>query len=139
MKSRFIACNDSKLNDRSGQIVEVMHELMEGECDRADVGPMFHVKFADGYETDAFIDELPELIQYRLCEAIFDITQCFAVYVSQHPDSRKLSEADSRDIYAAIYGWAREFEAKNVWEGEYLYEIDQFAFAKLQEYFDEED
>lgn len=49
---------DSKLNARTGQVVEVLRELTDREADIADVGRMFHVRFADGFETDAFEDEL---------------------------------------------------------------------------------
>lgn len=49
---------DSKLNARTGQVVKVLRELTDREADIADVGRMFHVRFADGFETDAFEDEL---------------------------------------------------------------------------------
>lgn len=49
---------DSKLNDRSGQQVEVIRELTEEEADIFDVGKMFKIRFEDGFETDAFADEL---------------------------------------------------------------------------------
>lgn len=49
---------DSQLNDRTGQIVEVLRALTEQEADIDDVGPMFRIRFEDGYETDAFADEL---------------------------------------------------------------------------------
>ena len=42
---------DSKLNARTGQVVEVLRELTDREADIADVGRMFHVRFADGFET----------------------------------------------------------------------------------------
>ena len=38
---------DSKLNARTGQVVEVLRELTDREADIADVGRMFHVRFAD--------------------------------------------------------------------------------------------
>lgn len=49
---------DSKLNGRSGQEVEIIRELTADECDKAEVGNMFRIRFDDGYETDAFEDEL---------------------------------------------------------------------------------
>lgn len=49
---------DSKLNSRSGSEVVVIRELTEDECDIEDVGKMYHIRFADGFETDAFEDEL---------------------------------------------------------------------------------
>ena len=49
---------DSGLNARTGQVVEVLRELTDREADIADVGRMFHVRFADGFETDVFEDEL---------------------------------------------------------------------------------
>ena len=38
--------------------VEVIRELTDDECDKAEVGKMFRIRFDDGYETDAFEDEL---------------------------------------------------------------------------------
>lgn len=52
---------DTKLNDRSGQIVEVIRPLTEQEADLFDVGAMYHIQFSDGYETDAFEEELLEV------------------------------------------------------------------------------
>lgn len=49
---------DSQLNCRSESEVEVIRELTKDECDIDEVGKMYHIKFADGFETDAFEDEL---------------------------------------------------------------------------------
>ena len=49
---------DSELNSRSGSKVEVLRDLTEAECDIDEVGRMYHIRFADGFETDAFEDEL---------------------------------------------------------------------------------
>lgn len=49
---------DSKLNARTGQLVAVLRALTPQEADINDVGPMFRIRFEDGYETDAFADEL---------------------------------------------------------------------------------
>ncbi len=49
---------DSTLNCRSKSEVKVLRELTEDECDIEDVGKMYHIRFADGFETDAFEDEL---------------------------------------------------------------------------------
>ena len=50
--------NDSALNNRSGQEVEVVRPLSATECDIDEVGNMFRIRFKDGFETDAFEDEL---------------------------------------------------------------------------------
>lgn len=50
---------DSELNCRSGEVVDVLRPLTEQEADLFETGPMFHIRFvADGFETDAFEDEL---------------------------------------------------------------------------------
>lgn len=49
---------DSELNNRSGQEVEVLRELTDMECDKEEVGNMYRIRFADGFITDAFEDEL---------------------------------------------------------------------------------
>ena len=59
MKAIFNTHNaDSELNERSGQIVTVIRKLTEDECDIKEVGNMWKIKFDDGFETDAFGDEL---------------------------------------------------------------------------------
>lgn len=47
-----------ELNDRSGSSVLVLRALTEKEVDINDVGPMYEVRFPDGYQCDAFEDEL---------------------------------------------------------------------------------
>lgn len=49
---------DSELVKYNGTEVEVIRPLTEKECDIADVGNMYKVRFYDGYERDAFEDEL---------------------------------------------------------------------------------
>lgn len=51
---------DSELNSRSGALVEVLRPLTESEADLCETGPMYEVRFADGFETDVFEDELQE-------------------------------------------------------------------------------
>ena len=41
-----------------GQEVEVLRELTDMECDKEEVGNMYRIRFADGFITDAFEDEL---------------------------------------------------------------------------------
>lgn len=45
--------------------VEVIRELDRKEYDFEETGPMFRVRFQDGYETCAFEDELMELGIYK--------------------------------------------------------------------------
>lgn len=52
---------DSTWNARSGEVVEILRELTEAEADIEDVGMMYHIRFSDGTETDAFEDELSEV------------------------------------------------------------------------------
>lgn len=52
---------DSTWNERSGQRCVAVRELTPQECDIDDVGPMWRVRFEDGVETDAFLDELKEV------------------------------------------------------------------------------
>lgn len=71
-------------------------------------------------------------------EVIFDITLNAANFIARKP------YGDSRDLYAAIAEWAFEFEATHAateWgeDLDYLETVDNFACAKLREYFEEED
>ena len=52
---------DSELNSRSGAVVEVLRPLTEDEADLHETGPMFRIRFRDGFETDAFEDELDDV------------------------------------------------------------------------------
>ena len=49
---------DSELTKYDGCLCEVERELTKDESDIDEVGKMYHIKFMDGYETDAFEDEL---------------------------------------------------------------------------------
>lgn len=51
---------DSVLTKYDGCMCEVIRELTKDEADIDEVGRMFHIKFTDGYETDAFEDELQQ-------------------------------------------------------------------------------
>ena len=55
---RIFNTTDSELKKYNGTEVEVIRPLTEKECDIADVGNMYKVRFFDGYERDAFEDEL---------------------------------------------------------------------------------
>ena len=48
---------DSELACRDGQMVTAW-PLEEEKYDRCETGPMYHVMFHDGFESDAFADEL---------------------------------------------------------------------------------
>lgn len=49
---------DTELLKYSGQMANVIRPLAEDEADICEVGNMYKIRFADGYETDAFEDEL---------------------------------------------------------------------------------
>lgn len=49
---------DSELNCRSGEKCWVLYPLFPKNYDRFDVGMMYRIRFGDGFETDAFEDEL---------------------------------------------------------------------------------
>ncbi len=55
---------DSELMHRDGQRIEVVGKLSPSEYDEAETGPMYRIRFADGFSTDAFADEI--VIEYAL-------------------------------------------------------------------------
>lgn len=63
-RQRFIT-NQSVLQDYNNQPFEIIRSLNEGEVDLV-VAPMFKIKFADEFETDAFMDEVYD-------ETLFDV------------------------------------------------------------------
>lgn len=62
---------DSELNSRSGELVKIIRPLTKDEVDIDDVGPMFKVRFSDGFEADVFEDELSK--EYLLIEALSEL------------------------------------------------------------------
>ena len=57
-KKYIFNTTDSELRKYNGTEVEVIRPLTEDEADIFDVGNMYKVRFSDGYERDAFEDEL---------------------------------------------------------------------------------
>ena len=49
---------DTTLNYRSGETVEILGQLDKTQADIDDVGNMYNVMFSDGFKIDAFEDEL---------------------------------------------------------------------------------
>lgn len=56
---------DSSLQQYDGCICVVLKKLTPEKVDTEDVGEMYRIRFLDGYETDAFADELTEGGQSR--------------------------------------------------------------------------
>lgn len=63
-RQRFLT-TQSDLKDYNNQPFEIVRSLNEDEVDLV-VAPMFKIKFADGFETDAFMDEVYD-------ETLFDV------------------------------------------------------------------
>lgn len=53
---------DTALNHRTGEEIEILRPVTADEADIEEVGPMFKVRFPDGFETDVFEDEIVEEI-----------------------------------------------------------------------------
>lgn len=66
-KKYTFTTTDTELLKYNGTDVKIIRPLIETECDIEDVGNMYKVRFADGYERDAFEDELEEIKYYELC------------------------------------------------------------------------
>ena len=140
MRSMFTTHGaDSALNSRSGQQVEVIRPLTDEECDKLETGPMFRIRFDDGVEVDAFGDEVPELMSFRIAEVVYDITTTVCAILWNINDARKCSVEDSRVLFQDIYEWANEFEREHFNSENYLTEVEEFATKKTLEYFGLED
>lgn len=136
MTSVFVSSGDSEWDSRTGEIAEILHRLGSDEADVVDVGPMFHIRFNDGVELDAFIDELPDLGEYLFGEVVFDITTCVPLFTAKGAPAENF-EYDSRDLYASIFEWAKEFEQKYPEPGfDYLNLVEEFARKKLHGFFE---
>lgn len=59
-KKYIFNTTDTELTKYNGTEVEVIRPLIDKECDIADVGNMYKIKFEDGYVRDAFEDELSQ-------------------------------------------------------------------------------
>ena len=74
---------------------------------------------------------------YMLGEVIFDMTMSAASFTEALRKKNRSLEFDSRDLYASIYDWAKEFEASCTYpDGEYLDAVDAFVAKKLKDYFE---
>jgi len=51
---------DSALNDRSGEHITVIDSVNPCDYDYEEIGWMYRVRFDDGFEVDAFEDEIEE-------------------------------------------------------------------------------
>lgn len=60
MRTAIFHSTATYLDHRTGQAVEILRPLTSDEADLDEVGPMFRIRFSDGYETDAFEEELKE-------------------------------------------------------------------------------
>lgn len=139
MKSVFVSSGDSKWDNRTGETAVILYQLGNDKADVADVGLMFHIRFNDGVETDAFIDELPDLEKYRFGETIFDIATCIPLFTGKGEPAEN-EEYDSRELYACIFEWAKEFEEKYPNPGfDYLLLVEEFACEKLRNFFEVEE
>lgn len=58
VKFNYSGCIDKVLKAHDGQVVTVLRALTDDEADRYSVGPMSKIRFEDGFECDAFDDEL---------------------------------------------------------------------------------
>jgi len=50
--------DDEEMRRHDGAIVSIVRRLGPKEVDEFDVGPMYHIRFPEGCQHDAFIDEL---------------------------------------------------------------------------------
>jgi hypothetical protein len=53
--------DEEELRKRNGWVATVERRLTRKENDLAETGPMYHLRFDDGYERDAFRDELTRI------------------------------------------------------------------------------
>ena len=96
---------DSKLNARTGQLAEVLRALTTQEADINDVGPMFRIRFEDGFETDAFADELT-LYDLGLGMVVVDEVAPFTEEQWRELRSRWGFDAKDAPKWFAVTRWA---------------------------------
>lgn len=78
---------------------------------------------------------LSEREAYLLGEIIYDITTCILLFTAKGAPAENC-EYDSRDLYASIFEWAKEFAEKYPAVGdEYLDTVEEFGCEKLCDYF----
>lgn len=59
-KKYIFNTTDTEFTKYNGTEVEVIRPLTDKECDIADIGNMYKIKFDDGYVGNAFEDELSQ-------------------------------------------------------------------------------
>lgn len=92
---------DSKLNERSGQVVELVRPLTEKEADLAETGPMYRIRFPDGHETDAFDDELADVPGEQPEERLFRVKIVTDVTAANKDKALALAISDINEMYRA--------------------------------------
>lgn len=98
------------------------------ECGFSDDGRAF--------VTEKQEDIPPEKEKYLLGEVVFDITACVPLFTAKGAPAENF-EYDSRDLYANIFEWAKEFEQKYPEPGfDYLNLVEEFARKKLHDFFE---
>ncbi len=105
----------SKLNARTGQTVEVLWAWVTDEADADNVSDSFHIRFEDGFETDAYADELT-LSEYEpmdeiktLAERDAELEELWSAF-----DDAPM-EPETECIEAAFLGFPVGTDRKEIW------------------------
>lgn len=127
------------------------HVMLWAECSGTRGVPDIKTLVDDAEDINKMLDSLAyELEQelnrlnqsekdaYMLGEIIYDITTCIPCVAASH--EYHCFTYDSRDLYANIFKWAKEFAEKYPDIGdEYMETVEQFGCEKLCDYFGMED
>lgn len=139
-KGNFATCTDD--------CMEVTHfpdlyDIIDcDECGFSDDGRVFVTAKQEGVPSETSDEDFPNPVEkekYMLGEVVFDITTCVPLFTAKGALAENF-EYDSRDLYASIFEWAKEFEQKYPQPGfDYMNLVEEFARKKLHDFFELEE
>lgn len=127
--------NHPELSEYNGKMVEVILELPRPKGQEE---PSFEVKTVDKKVFMVGLSCLPDFKIRRISEIVFDMTTCADAVIRKKEKEDPDFEVDSRDLCFEIAEWAEEFENSYDSYHDYLTDVEEFAYAKLAEYFKED-
>lgn len=97
-KKYIFNTTDTELTKYNGAEVEIIRPLTEDEADIFDVGNMYKVRFANGYERDAFEDKLSRQKHKFMEYIIEDVTEEEIIILEREGIEWYPDDLNGRDI-----------------------------------------
>lgn len=127
--------NYPELSEYNGKVVTIRQEVPRSTNQEE---PEFEIETRDKKVFVVGLSCLPDFKIRRISEIVFDMTACADAVIRKKEKEDPDFEVDSRDLCFEITEWAEEFENSYDSYHDYLTDVEEFAYAKLAEYFKED-